>query len=241
MAHHKLHFHPEVEAALANDRPVVALESTLITHGFPQPDNVKIAREIEAAVREQGAIPATIAILAGQIWVGLTDQQLEDLAARKAARKCSVRDLPVALAQKNYGGTTVAATMMLAHRAGIQVFATGGIGGIHRPEPLTHDETAQIQRAFGSEWDVSADLNELGRTPITVVCAGMKAFLALSATLEYLETQAVPVVGYGVDTLPAFYSRNSGLPLEIRADTPTEVAAIIEARNQLQLQNRVTV
>jgi len=215
--------HPEVERALSQNAPVVALESTLITHGFPRPDNLKIAQAIEQAVREAGAVPATIAIMAGQILVGLSGDQLLTLAQIDDVRKCSVRDLPIVMAQKYYGATTVAATMVIAHRAGIEVFATGGIGGVHR----------------GSHWDISADLLELSRTPITVICAGMKAFLDLPATLEYLETHMVPVLGYGVAELPAFYSRNSGLPVDIQVDTPAAVARIIQARDALQLRNAI--
>ena len=216
-------FHPEVRAALDAQKPVVALESTLITHGFPPPQNLEIARAIENTVREQGAIPATIAIINGQITIGLTDAQLEALAADTHARKCSVRDLPLVVAQGGNGATTVAATMAIAYRAGIAVFATGGIGGVHR----------------GEIFDVSADLMEMRRTPITVICAGMKAFLDLSNSLEYLETQAVPVLGYQTDELPAFYSRQSGLGIDARVDTPQEVADIIHARDALNLENAI--
>ena len=225
MTHLSLHLHPEVEKALSDNRPVVALESTLITHGFPRPDNLKIAQRIEQAVRAQGAVPATIAILAGEILVGLTAEQLEKLASADNARKCSIRDLPLVMAQRGHGGTTVAASMVIAHRAGIEVFVTGGIGGVHRAPP----------------WDISADLTELSRTPMTVVCAGMKAFLDLPATLEYLETQAVPVLGYGVNELPAFYSRRSGLPVDMQVDSPEAVARIIHARHKLQLRNAILV
>lgn len=221
----QLSFHPEVHAALKAGQPVVALESTLITHGFPQPENIEIARDIEAAVRSQGAIPATIAIFRGQITVGITDDQLMALAEAKAPRKCSRRDLPLALARQEIGATTVAATMIVAHRAGIRVFGTGGIGGVHRGHPF----------------DVSADLTELGRTPVTVVCAGAKAILDLPLTLEVLETQGVPVLGYGTDELPAFYSRQSGLPVDQRVETPAEVAAIIKARDWLGLQTGLLV
>ena len=214
-----LNFHPEVEAALAKGAPVVALESTLITHGFPSPDNVKIAQDIEAAVREQGAVPATIAVLAGKITVGLTPAQLEELGSTPHIRKCSRRDLPLVVARQEHGATTVAGTMMVAHWAGIRVFATGGIGGVHRGHPF----------------DESADLIELSRTPVAVVCAGAKAILDLALTLEVLETQGVPVIGYQTDELPAFYSRRSGLPVDLRVDTPEEAAAIIRAREELEL------
>ena len=213
---------PEVADALQAKRPVVALESTLITHGLPYPDNLATARAIEAAVRDAnvGAIPATIAILRGQITVGLDDAQLEYLATAKGVRKCSRRDLGIAVARGLDGATTVAGTMIVAALAGIGVFATGGIGGVHRGHPF----------------DISADLEELGRTPVTVVCAGAKSLLDLPLTLEQLETRGVPVIGYGTDELPAFYSRTSGLPVDARADTPEEVAAIVRARRALGLE-----
>jgi pseudouridylate synthase len=212
---------PEVADALQARRPVVALESTLITHGLPYPDNLTTARAIEAAVRDMnvGAIPATIAILRGQIIVGLDDTQLEYLATAKGVRKCSRRDLGIAVACGLDGATTVAGTMIVAALAGIGVFATGGIGGVHRGHPF----------------DVSADLEELGRTPITVVCAGVKSLLDLPLTMEQLETRGVPVVGFGTDELPAFYSRTSGLPVDTRADTPEEVTAIVRTRRALGL------
>jgi pseudouridine-5'-phosphate glycosidase len=212
---------PEVADALQARRPIVALESTLITHGLPHPDNLITARAIEAAVRDAnaGAIPATIAILHGQIIVGLDDTQLEYLATAQGVRKCSRRDLGIAVACGLDGATTVAGTMIVAALAGIGVFATGGIGGVHRGHPF----------------DVSADLEELGRTPVTVVCAGAKSLLDLPLTLEQLETRGVPVIGYGTDELPAFYSRTSGLPVDARADTPEEVAAIVRARRALGL------
>jgi pseudouridine-5'-phosphate glycosidase len=214
-----LHIKPEVAEALQTGQPVVALESTLITHGLPYPDNLATARAIEAAVRDEGAIPATLAILHGQITVGLDDAQLEYLATAQGVRKCSRRDLGIALARKLDGATTVAGTLIIAARAGIGVFATGGIGGVHRGHPF----------------DVSADLEELGRTPVTVVCAGAKSLLDLPLTLEQLETRGVPVIGYGTDELPAFYSRTSGLATDARADTPEEVAAIVRARRSLGL------
>jgi pseudouridine-5'-phosphate glycosidase len=204
---------------------VVALESTLITHGLPRPKNLEVARALEAAVREAGAIPATIAILGGQITVGLTDEQLGYLAGAENVRKCSRRDLPVVVGRGEDGATTVAGTMMAAHMAGIRVFATGGIGGVHRGHPF----------------DVSADLLELGRTPVTVVCAGAKAILDLPLTLEVLETQGVPVIGYGTDEFPAFYSRSSGLPVDVRCDTPEEVAAIAQSRDALELPGGILV
>jgi len=212
---------PEVANALQAKRPIVALESTLITHGLPHPDNLATARAIEAAVRDTnvGAVPATIAILRGQITVGLDDVQLEYLAQAHGVRKCSRRDLGIAVARRLDGATTVAGTMIVAALASIGVFATGGIGGVHRGHPF----------------DISADLEELGRTPVTVVCAGAKSLLDLPLTLEQLETRGVPVIGYGTDELPAFYSRTSGLPVDARADTPEEVATIVRARRALGL------
>jgi pseudouridine-5'-phosphate glycosidase len=215
----RLSIKPEVAEALHTGRPVVALESTLITHGLPYPDNLATARAIEAAVRDAGATPATLAILHGQITVGLDDAQLEHLASAQGVRKCSRRDLGIALAQRLDGATTVAGTLIVAAMAGIGVFATGGIGGVHRGHPF----------------DISADLEELGRTSVTVVCAGAKSLLDLPLTLEQLETRGVPVIGYGTDELPAFYSRTSGLPTDARADTPEEVAAIVRARRSLGL------
>jgi len=212
---------PDVERALTASRPVVALESTVITHGLPYPRNVETATEMEAAVRKGNAQPATIAILEGKVHVGLTAEQLHDLGARPegTVRKCSRRDLPLALAQGEDGATTVAGTMALAHRAGIEVFATGGIGGVHRGHPF----------------DVSADLTELGRTPVTVVCSGAKSILDLKATMEVLETNGVPVIGFGTDRVPAFFSRQSDLAVTVRMDTPEEVAAVIRARRALAL------
>jgi pseudouridine-5'-phosphate glycosidase len=217
----------DVEAALRDGRPVVALESTLITHGLPWPANAATALEMEAAVRETGAVPATIAVLAGRITVGLSPAQIEDLAHRPfdSVRKCSRRDLPIVVARREDGATTVAGTMIVAHRAGIRVFGTGGIGGVHR----------------GAPFDVSADLMELGRTPVAVVCAGPKAILDLPLTLEVLETHGVPVVGLGTDTLPGFYTRSSGLPIDVRVETPREAAAIIAAVDRLGARHGVLV
>lgn len=218
---------PEVAAALANGRPVVALESTVITHGLPYPDNVATAVAMETAVRNGSAIPATIAILRGVIQVGLSAEQMEALGqlAGTAVRKCSRRDIPIALARRENGATTVAGTMILAQQAGIELFATGGIGGVHRGHPF----------------DVSADLAELGRTAVTVVCSGAKSILDLPATREVLETHGVPVIGYGTDEMPAFFARRSGLPVDVRLDTPEEVAAVIRARRELGLQNGLLV
>lgn len=218
----KLYIQDEVAAALQTCSPVVALESTVITHGLPYPENVITALQMENAVREGGAIPATIAIIQGQIQVGLTQQQIEYLAQRPQTevRKCSRRDLPVVLAQRQDGSTTVAGTMILAHQAGIPIFATGGIGGVHRGHPF----------------DVSADLLELGQTPVTVVCSGAKSILDLPLTLEVLETQGVPVIGYQTDELPSFYSRGSGLTVSARLDSAQAVAEAITARDGLGLQ-----
>jgi pseudouridine-5'-phosphate glycosidase len=222
-----LYVAPEVDAAVRDARPVVALESTLITHGLPWPENAATALAMEAAVREGGAVPATIAILAGRITVGLSRDQIEVLAQRPSAsvRKCSRRDLPIVVARGEDGATTVAGTMIVAHQAGIRVFGTGGIGGVHR----------------GAPFDVSADLIELGRTPVAVVCAGPKAILDLPQTLEVLETHGVPIVGLGTDTLPGFYTRSSGLPIDIRVETPREVAEIIAAVERMDVQHGVLV
>jgi pseudouridine-5'-phosphate glycosidase len=216
----EIHIASEIAQALAGGTPVVALESALITHGFAPPANLQMARRMEAAVRESGALPATVAVLGGEARVGLADEELARLAADRAASKVSLRDLPLALAtRRTNGGTTVAATMHLAHRAGIRVFATGGIGGVHRGHPE----------------DVSADLPALASNPIVVVCAGAKAILDLPRTLEYLETHGVPMIGYGTDELPAFYSRHSGLRLDARVEAPEEVAHIAQARGVLGL------
>jgi pseudouridylate synthase len=212
-----LQYHPDVLDALNHHRPVVALESTLITHGLPYPVNLEVASGMEQAVRDNGAVPATIAVLKGRITVGLTQDQLAYLAQARDVRKCSRRDFPIVLARQGDGATTVAGTMIVAHMAGIRVFATGGIGGVHRGHPF----------------DVSADLMELARTPVAVVCAGAKAILDLPLTLEVLETHGVPVVGYQCSEFPAFYTRTSGLPLDIRCDTPEDVAAILRSREAL--------
>jgi pseudouridine-5'-phosphate glycosidase len=209
----------DVAAALAGGRPVVALESTLITHGLPFPTNVETALAMEHAIRESGAQPATIAVLKGELTIGISADDIESLAARPPGqvRKCSRRDLPIVVGLGADGATTVAGTMIAAHMAGIRVFATGGIGGVHRGHPF----------------DVSADLIELGRTPVAVVCSGAKSILDLPLTLEVLETQGVPIVGIGTDTLPAFYARTSGLPIDARIDTPEEAARIIAAHERL--------
>jgi pseudouridine-5'-phosphate glycosidase len=215
-----LEMQPEVRAALAAGRPVVALESTLIAHGLPWPLNLETAQAAEAAVRAEGVIPATIAVWQGRPTIGLSDEQLLGLARGTDVLKASRRDLAVAVAHGRTAATTVAATMFLAHRAGIRLFATGGIGGAHRDTATT--------------WDVSADLTELGRTPVAVVCAGAKSILDIPRTLEILETQGVLVVGYGTDEFPAFYLRSSGEPVTTRADEPEQVARLLAAHWALE-------
>ena len=219
------HIEAEVADALATGRPVVALESTLISHGLPYPTNVEIARELEEIVRGRGVVPATIAILKGQPCVGLADADLERLARVANIRKVSRRDIPVVIAFGLDGTTTVASTMHLAHLAGIQVFATGGIGGVHRGYPF----------------DVSADLPELAQTPVIVVCAGAKSILDLSLTLEWLETHGVSVLGYGTDEFPAFYSRTSGLPVDACVDTPDDVARVWATKQEMKLAGGLLV
>ncbi len=218
---------PEVADALARRAGVVALESTIITHGMPYPANVETARAVEATVRRGGAVPATIVVLGGRIRVGLDGDTLEGLGRATGVLKLSRADLPFAIATGRDGSTTVAATMICARLAGIDVFATGGIGGVHRGVETT--------------LDISADLEELGRTPVTVVCAGAKALLDLPRTLEYLETRGVPVVGYRTDRFPAFWSRDSGLPAPLRLDTPEEIAALVRSKGMLGLDGGILV
>ena len=218
---------PEVRSALAAGAPVVVLESTIVTHGMPRPQNVAVAREVEAVVRANGAVPATVAVVGGHIRIGLPDEVLDRLGTAEDVLKLSRADLPYAVAAGRHGSTTVAATMICAHLAGIRVFATGGIGGVHRGVEAT--------------LDISADLDELARTPVAVVCAGAKAILDLPRTLEYLETHGVPVVGYGTDRFPAFWSRDSGLPVPIRLDTLEAVAGLIRAKAALGLGGGVLV
>ena len=212
---------PEVAAAQTAGQPIVALESTIITHGMPYPQNIEMARKVEAVIRDGGAVPATIAVLNGQLCIGLTDAQLQELAQAKDVAKLSRADLAVCMATGGTGATTVAATMIAAHLAGIHVFATGGIGGVHK----------------GAEenFDVSADLNELAQTPVTVVAAGAKAILDLPKTLEVLETNGVPVIVYGQDELPAFWSRRSDLAAPLRMDNPADIAAAHTMRAKLGL------
>ncbi|TAD87018.1 MAG: pseudouridine-5'-phosphate glycosidase [Alphaproteobacteria bacterium] len=217
----------EVAGQLAAGRPVVALESTIITHGMPFPANRDTALAVEAVVREAGAVPATLAVIDGRLRVGLSASEIDDLGRRTSVAKASRRDLALLVATGGTAGTTVAATMILAAMAGIEVFATGGIGGVHRGAELT--------------WDVSADLMELGRTPVTVVSAGAKSILDLPKTLEVLETQGVPVIGVGTAEFPAFFSRDSGLALDHRLDRAEEIAAVIAAQRRLGLKTGILV
>jgi pseudouridine-5'-phosphate glycosidase len=210
---------PELAEALRMGRPVVALESTLIAHGLPWPLNLETARAAEAAVRGEGAVPATIAVWRGRPTVGLSDAELEELASARNVRKASTRDLAAAVAQGATAATTVAATMVLAHRAGVRIFATGAIGGVH----------PRGRRGKATILDVSADLTELARTPVAVVCAGAKSILDLAGTLEVLETNGIPVIGYKTDDFPAFYLDASGLPVSARVDSPIEAAALLKA------------
>ncbi|MBQ8136202.1 MAG: pseudouridine-5'-phosphate glycosidase [Clostridia bacterium] len=211
---------PKVEAALSAGKPVIALESTIISHGMPYPQNVETALKCEATARENGAEPATIAIIGGKLCAGLTEDQIDYLGRTgTAVTKASRRDLPMLIARRMDGATTVAATMIVAAMAGIKVFATGGIGGVHRGAEKT--------------MDISADLKELATTPVAVVCAGAKAILDLKLTLEYLETQGVPVLGYGTEELPAFYTPHSGLKVDYRVDDPKEIAAAIRAQREM--------
>ncbi|WOC15749.1 pseudouridine-5'-phosphate glycosidase [Pseudochrobactrum sp. MP213Fo] len=205
-----MHFSAETRAALDKGAPVVALESTIITHGMPYPQNLEMARRVEAVIRENGAVPATIAVLNGEIHVGLGDSQLEQLAQTSDAAKTSSRDLAADMVQGLTAGTTVSATMRIAALAGIDIFATGGVGGVHR----------------GAEdsFDISADLNELGQTATTVICAGVKSILDIPKTLEYLETQRVPIIAYGSDDFPAFFTRSSGCKADHRLNSAEEIA-----------------
>ncbi|MGZ8842166.1 MAG: pseudouridine-5'-phosphate glycosidase [Pyrinomonadaceae bacterium] len=216
---------PEVISAIAANKPVVALESTVIAHGLPRPQNLETARLLEQIVRREAATPATVAVLGGKLCVGLVEEQLEQLANSDDIRKLSVRDIPVAIASDWKGATTVASTMWIAHRAGIQIFATGGIGGVHR----------------GSLPDISADLPELAHTPMIVICSGAKIVLDLPATREWLETNSVTVVGYQCDELPAFYSRRSGLPVDVRCDSSQDVVRIFKIQRQLQMETALLV
>lgn len=213
---------PEVATAQRDGKPIVALESTIISHGMPYPQNVETALRVEQTIREGGAVPATIAVIGGRLKAGLTTQGIEYLGRKGTGiTKASRRDLPVLVARGDDGATTVATTMIIAALAGIKVFATGGVGGVHRGAEVT--------------MDISADLEELARTPVMVVCAGAKSILDLGLTLEYLETKGVPVIGYGTDELPAFYTRTSGFKVDYRLDTPEELAAAFRAKQEMGL------
>ena len=223
-----LDVNPEVAAAVAAGKPVVALESTIISHGMPYPQNVETALNVEKVIRENGAVPATIAILGGRLKAGLTPEEIEYLGKTgQAVTKASRRDLPVIVAKGMDGATTVTTTMMIAHMAGIKIFATGGIGGVHRGAETT--------------MDISADLEELANTPVMVVCAGAKSILDLGLTLEYLETHGVPVLGYGTKELPAFYTRRSGFEVDYRVDSPEELAKIFKVQRDLGLKGGMLV
>lgn len=225
--HSFLEIHPEVQEALDNKIPVVALESTIISHGMPYPKNVETALAVEDVVRKNGAVPATIAIFDGNCHVGLSKKQIEYFGKAKDVWKVSLRDMPFVISKKLYGATTVAATMRIAHMAGIGVFVTGGIGGVHRGA-----ETSM---------DISADLTEMAQTSVAIVSAGVKSILDIGLTLEYLETKGIPVVTYGQNEFPSFYSRKSGFTSPLRLDTPAEVAAMISTKWTLGLSGAVLV
>ena len=219
---------PEVKAALDEGRPVVALESTIISHGMPYPKNVETALLVEQTIRDNGAVPATIAVIGGRLKAGLSHEEIEYLGKTgRGVAKASRRDLPALVARGADGATTVTTTMIIAHMAGINVFATGGIGGVHRGAEVT--------------MDISADLEELAQTPVMVVCAGAKSILDLGLTLEYLETKGVPVIGYGTDELPAFYTRKSGFGVDYRVDSPEELAAMFRAQRELNYKGGMLV
>lgn len=225
MKNSNIHLSPEISSALDLGAPIVALESTVITHGLPQPQNLKLARDMEKQVRDSGATPATIALLDGKIRIGLSDLELARLSESTSTLKVSHRDFATAMVKKMDGGTTVAGTMFASQMAGIKVFATGGIGGVHKE----------------SSFDISTDLHALAEIPMIVVCAGAKAILDLPATLEYLETMGVPVVGYQTDEFPAFYSRESGLNVSVRLDSPKEIADFANAHWKLGMKSAVLV
>ena len=219
---------PEVAKALAEGKPIVALESIIISHGMPYPQNVETALKVEQTIRENGATPATIAIIGGRLKAGLTPSEIEYLGKKgREVTKASRRDLPVLVARGADGATTVTTTMIIAHMAGIKVFATGGIGGVHRGAETT--------------MDISADLEELAQTPVMVICAGAKSILDLGLTLEYLETKGVPVIGFGTEELPAFYTRKSGFKVDYRIDTPEELAAAFKAKLEMGLTGGMLV
>ena len=219
---------PEVSEALASGKPAVALESTIISHGMPYPQNVETALHVESIIRENGAVPATIAIIGGRLKAGLSRDEIEHLGrAGYSVPKASRRDLPILAAKGSDGATTVTTTMMIAHMAGIKIFATGGIGGVHRGAETT--------------MDISADLEELAQTPVMVICAGAKSILDLGLTLEYLETKGVPVIGYGTEELPAFYTRRSGFGVDYRLDTPEELARAFSVQRELGIKGGMLV
>lgn len=221
----KFKYNEEVTGALHFDSPIVALESTVIAHGLPYPENIETAYKLERIIRDNGAVPATVGVFGGEICVGLNEDQFEQLATGKDIRKISRRDIPIAVSKKLNCATTVATTAFIAHRAGIKVFATGGIGGVHR----------------GDKKDVSADLPELANTPITVVCSGAKIILDLPATREWLETYGITVLGWQCDEFPAFYSRTSSLKVDERIETPREAAQAVIARDDLEMRNAIIV
>lgn len=222
-----LQVHPEVKKAIEAGEPVVALESTIISHGMPYPKNVEMAKNVSKIIRENGAIPATIAIIDGVLKVGLTEEEIEFLGTSKDVVKASRRDLPFIISKKLNGATTVATTMILADLAGVKVFATGGIGGVHRGAQET--------------FDISADLQELANTDVAVICAGAKSILDIGLTLEYLETNGVPVIGFGTDEFPAFYTRKSGFGVDYRVDSPMEVATALKAKWDLNLKGGMVI
>lgn len=223
-----LDVNPEVAAAVREGKPVVALESTIISHGMPYPQNVETALNVERIIRENGAVPATIAIIGGRLKAGLTAEEIEYFGKKgREIAKASRRDLAVICSQGMDGATTVTTTMMIAHMAGVNIFATGGIGGVHRGAETT--------------MDISADLEELGSTPVMVICAGAKSILDLGLTLEYLETKGVPVIGYQTNELPAFYTRKSGFGVDYRLDTPEQLAAAFKAQNDMGLKGGMLV
>ena len=222
-----LHIHPEVKRALSEGQPVVALESTIISHGMPYPKNIEMAKNVSKIIRENGAIPATIAIIDGVLKVGLTNEEIEFLGTSKDVLKASRRDLPFIISKKLTGATTMAYTMILANLAGVKVFATGGIGGVHRGAQET--------------FDISADLQELANTNVAVVCAGAKSILDIGLTLEYLETNGVPVVGFGTEEFPAFYTRKSGFGVDYKVDSSMEVANALKAKWDLDLKGGMVI
>ncbi len=224
---HLIELHPDVKEALASNKPVIALESTIISHGMPYPQNVEMAKKVEDIVREGGAVPATIAIMDGKIKVGLDEDSLEKLGNSEGVAKVSRRDLAEIIATKRIGATTVASTMICAEMAGIKFFVTGGIGGVHRGVEET--------------MDISADLDELGKTDVAVICAGAKSILDLDKTMEYLETKGVPVIGYQTEVLPAFFTRTSDIKLNTVSETTEDIAAIIKAKHDLELEGGVVI